>query len=450
MSFFKRLLLILIAILALGMATLASVEAQTSPNPGIQPFGLVIPDGFERQTSTFGVDLYRKNYPGGTPDFVQVVDFSKGAAIELLHGPIQENRQGKGAYGGDDPRIASRSLKQFWNELASSVTDPFCVVNGQFFYMPESPTRLPFPLKVDGEIVSDGYGKEQFQGKKLMLEMWEDHADIRVLSREALYESSAPNIIAGLAEDAPKNIKKYVGRTFVAVVDGQGDGLYETVLIFSTRTARQVDAASVLRSFGAAKIMMLDGGGSTQLICRDQPIIASERLIPQAIGVKGGVPPSPFSDDVQISAADQPVVANAAPFVAAQAEVAVEVANPEAVAVEAPAGQPVSQPASQPASEPTGDQVMEEPAPYPVHEAEALAVSQPEVSPEAMPLPEENLVVQPVDAGESPAELLIAASAEESPPAEPLYDLSGVLLVPAMMAPAMGFVFLIVLKMKFG
>jgi hypothetical protein len=325
--------------------------------------------------------------------------------------------------------------------------------------MPESPTRLPFTLKVDGEIVSDGYGKEQFQGKKLMLELWDDHADIRVLSREALYDSSAPNIVAGLAEDAPKNIKKYVGRTFVAVVDEDGDGLYETVLIFSTRTARQLDAASVLRSFGAHKIMMLDGGGSTQLICRDQPIIASERLIPQAIGVRGGGPISPTSDDVQIGMNNQPVAINSAPAAPAQAEVAADVVNPEALAVDAPTEQPASEPAV-------------ESIPYPAPGAEALVFAQPEVAVEisAEAAPEQSLVAQPGTAGdtldaasnlpeqnspeqlEASAESLVAASAspEQAQPAEPLFDLSGVLLVPAMMAPAMGFVFLIVLKMKFG
>jgi len=415
MSFFKRLLLILIAVLALGAATLASVEAQSLASPGVRPTGLVIPEGFEKQTNTYGADLYSKDYPGGTPDFVQVVDFSKGAAIELLHGPIQESRQGKGAYGGDDPRIASRSLKQYWNEFATKFTDPFCVVNGQFFYMPESPTRLPFPLKVDGEIVSDGYGKEQFQGKKLMLELWGDHADIRELNREALYNSTAPDIVAGLAEDAPKNIKKYVGRTFVAVVDKNGDGKYETALIFSTRTARQVDAASVLRSFGAHKIMMLDGGGSTQLICRDRPIIASERLIPQALGVKGGVPPSPLSD-VQISTNDEPGNIASTSAAPAQAQLAVDVAPPPEIAVDVPVEQPLSEPAGEPAGEPAN-----EPAP----ESEVLVQVQPD------------------------APALSEASPEQNP-AEPLYDLSGVLWVPAMMAPAMGFVFLIVLKMRFG
>jgi len=77
----------------------------------------------------------------------------------------------------------------------------------------------------------------------------------------------------------------------VGVDDLNQDGLYETVYLFNTMTARQKDAASVLRDFGAKKVMMLDGGGSTQLLCQGKSLIDSERLIPQAIGVHAGIEP---------------------------------------------------------------------------------------------------------------------------------------------------------------
>ena len=89
------------------------------------------------------------------------------------------------------------------------------------------------------------------------------------LTKDTLYSSSAPDIIGGLTEDANKSAKKSVGRTFVGVQDRDQDQQYETVLIFSTKTARQEDAGQVLKDFGADKVMMLDGGDSTQLICQD-------------------------------------------------------------------------------------------------------------------------------------------------------------------------------------
>ena len=44
--------------------------------------------------------------------------------------------------------------------------------------MSESPTRLPFPLKVDGVVVSDGYERDDFTEQKVMLELWDDRANI--------------------------------------------------------------------------------------------------------------------------------------------------------------------------------------------------------------------------------------------------------------------------------
>jgi hypothetical protein len=411
MSTLKRFLFTLLAVLILGAATLATVEAQTANSPGARPAGVVIPDGFRKLNSTFGVRLFRKDYPGGTPDFVQVVDFSQGASIELLHGPIREERPGQGAYGGDDPRILSRSLRQYWNELAASAPNPFCVINGQFFYMPESPTRLPFPLKVNGEILSEGFGRDQFPGKKLMLELWPGRADINLLTPEALHNSTAPDIVAGLAEDAPKNIKKYVGRTFVGVADKDSDDVYETLFIFATRSARQADAAQVLRSFGAQKVMMLDGGGSTQMICQDNPVISSDRLIPQALGVKGGIPPTPkFRDPVEISAGPAVVKAQA---------IYLPLTASRTVAPATPIQQEVAQ---------------AEASASPIVQVASLPVApQPEAAVPAAP--------------EKVLTLAHGEPAQDASP-KPLYDLSSALWVPGMMAPAFAFIFLIVLRMR--
>jgi hypothetical protein len=121
-----------------------------------------------------------------------------------------------------------------------------------------------------------------------MLEIWSDRADIKSLSKSNLYGSSAPNILGGLSENADKGIYTYTGRTFVGIDDADGNGSYETVLIFNSSYARQVDAAAVLRSFGADKVIMFDGGGSTQLQCGSTSYISSSRTIPQTIGVVSG------------------------------------------------------------------------------------------------------------------------------------------------------------------
>jgi hypothetical protein len=398
MTSLKHLLWTLVAVFLLGSASMASIGAGGWPAQLGSPAGLVIPPGFDKVTSVYGAQLFRKNYQNGTPDFVQVADLSLGAEIKLLHGPIQEKRPGHGAYGGDDPRLLSRSLQQYWKDFSSSYANPFCVVNGQFFYMPESPTRLPFPLKVDGEIVSDGFGKDQFPGQKLMLELWPGSADIKPLSREALYNSTAPDIVAGLAEDARKAIDKYVGRTFVGLADKDGDRKLETVLIFTTRTARQKDAAEVLRDFGAQKVMMLDGGGSTQMICLDKNYISSERLIPQALAVQGGVPSNPFKAEIssaQIAASEQ-----------------------------APQAQPTP-------NDPPSAQIVQNES----------AQSSPAMGETAQ---------SDLSASAPPAGEVAASSLAPSEPSQPLYELGDVLWVPGMMAPAMAFILLVVIRMRFS
>ncbi|TES89552.1 MAG: hypothetical protein E3J88_05755 [Anaerolineales bacterium] len=253
------------------------------PSGNLQDVG--IPDGFFFVTSAPGVNLYQKDYLGGNPDYVQVVNLSQGASVKLFQGNITDLGTSQGVYGGDNPKIVKQSIQEAWNSFSSTYPKAFCITNGQFFSTNDDPTNLAFPLKVDGNIVSDGYGITEFRGQKLILEIWNDRADISTLTKDALHSSTAPNIIAGLTEDADKGLTNYVGRTFIGIDDSDQDGTYEIILIFNSKTARQEDAVDVLRAFGADKVIMLDGGESTQLICNNTPYINTNRIIPQAIGV---------------------------------------------------------------------------------------------------------------------------------------------------------------------
>jgi hypothetical protein len=246
---------------------------------------VAVPDDFLLKLAATGVQLYMKEYKKGNPDYIQVISLDQGAELEPLLGDIVDNRTGKGVYGGDDPRFTSKPLSVYWEDFAATHENAFCVINGGFFFMKEYPTRLPFPLKKNGIILSDGYGIKDFVGQKLIMELWKGYADIKELTQEELYATDAPNIISGLTEDANKAADKIVGRTFIGLDDKDGNGEFETLLIFSTKTARQKDAADALRLFGADKVIMMDGGESAQLICRGETLIKSERLLPQAIGI---------------------------------------------------------------------------------------------------------------------------------------------------------------------
>jgi len=245
-----------------------------------------IPPGFSLILSDEGTELYQKDYPGGNPDFVQVVNLSKGATIVLLHGEIVDPDVGNGRFEGYNPLISSQNLGDIWHDFSMSYPNAFCLTNAQFFNHLANPTTLAFPLKKDGVHISGGHGDDNYSGKQLIFEIWDDRVDIKPLTNENLYGSSAPNILGGLTEDADKQAQESGGRTFVGISDRNNDGKYEIVLIFNTRTAKQFEAVHVLREFGAEKIIMFDGGGSTQLICQGQGLlISSSREIPQSLGV---------------------------------------------------------------------------------------------------------------------------------------------------------------------
>lgn len=274
-------LILVIILLALPQGiTLAQQPTQTHP-----PQGWLPPPGFEQTLADEGVFLYQKRYANGTPDYVQVVLLDRGAWVELMHAGVAQERPGRGVFGGNDARFNLNNLPNYWYQARKLSQTAFCVSNGSFFYMPETPTRLPFPLKKDGKLLTDGYGQEQYPGQMLMLELWPGYADIRPLTAEDLYQSTAPDILGGLAEDANKRAKFSVGRTFAGVQDFDGDGKMEILYLLNSQTHTQSTAAQVLRDFGAQKVMMLDGGGSTQLLCQGKDMISSERLIPQVVAV---------------------------------------------------------------------------------------------------------------------------------------------------------------------
>lgn len=286
---FRLLLALLFAALAAAFLP-NTAQAQTRVPPTPEPGGA--PAGFVEIDAAPGIRLYRKDYANGNPDFVQVIDLSQGAEVQLLHGQITETRPTHGSYGGPDPRFTSPPIQNYWRDVALAEENLFCIINGSFFYMPEYPTRLAFPLKVDGVLLTEGWGIKTYVDQKLILELWPGRAEVRSLTKESLYDSTAPNILGGLTEEANKRAKYAVGRTFAGLDDRDGDGAFETVLFLSTRTARQVGAAAVLREFDADRVMMLDGGGSTQLMCKSGHYIRSDRPIPQALAIIAADPPA--------------------------------------------------------------------------------------------------------------------------------------------------------------
>ena len=242
------------------------------------------PPGFKAVRSAPGVTLYNQN-----SDYVQVVDLSQGASVKFLYGEITNLGKRQGAYGGNDPKLRRQTLTQAWEHFYSLNKKAFSITNGQFFRNDTNSatiTNLAFPVKANGTIISDGYaGESEFASQKLMLAIWTDRAEISAFQGKNSLYSSAPNIIVGLSENANKSINKNLGRTFMGVLDRDFNGIHETVLIFNSSDSTQFHAAEILKKFGADKVVMLDGGGSSQLLAQGKNYITSARTIPQTIGV---------------------------------------------------------------------------------------------------------------------------------------------------------------------
>ncbi len=243
-------------------------------------FDTSVPPDFVLIDSAPGVDLYRKDYAGGTPDYVLVIDLAKKASLRLLTGTSD------GSEG--NPAFSTRPLQAYWEDFSSSNPDAVCVVNGSFFDLATDPAQLALPLKIDGEVLGQGYWQAEFNDQKRMLEIWEDHAKVSNLTPESLTASGAPDILSGLSEEADQDSNSLIGRTFAGIDDSDGDGIFESVLFLSSKTTRAADAAGVLRSFGADAVMMLDGGDSAQMLCKGEPQVYSDRPIPQVIGITAG------------------------------------------------------------------------------------------------------------------------------------------------------------------
>ena len=242
-----------------------------------------VPNGFSEIISKPGVKVYRKNYRGGNPDYVQVIDLSQGSSLRLMRGNKRFSGFGQGAYGGNNPSIDRRSLMAAWNSFYEKESNAVCIINGQFFSTNQYPsTTLAFPVVIDGEKI-DGYGSYEFNNQKLVLSIKDNHAELSTFRENV--QVLADNSIVGLTEGANKGPRNLTGRTFIGVSDKNNDGKNETIVIFSSKLATQNSAAQVLRDFSASDVVMLDGGGSTQLICEHQQLITSSRTIPQTIGV---------------------------------------------------------------------------------------------------------------------------------------------------------------------
>lgn len=258
-----------------------------------------IPPEFKLVKTGIGIEVYSNSIG----DYIQMVDLTKNAEIVFLQG----ERVGDGvaaAYGGINPQFQRQSLAGFWQDLVQQYENrAFSICNGQFFKGGD-PTELAFPVQTEGKIVSTGYaGIEEFPNEKVVFGVIDKIAEIIPFSENSNFKQTDfpyEEAIVGIRKEGAIEPEKWYSkdplverpRTFLGVADRNLDNRNETVLILTSQGKTQQGAADLLFKFGATQVMMLDGGGSTQLNILGEEVLSStdpvSRTIPQAVGVLQG------------------------------------------------------------------------------------------------------------------------------------------------------------------
>ncbi len=153
-------------------------------------------------------------------------------------------------------------ITDFWDSIKKSNSNVFSTVNLCFFDGGSSPTTLPFGLKVNGKILTTGYGDSKNINNRQLLLIDKNNSIGIVKYSDALFSNvSFPYAIVGVTVDSDFSSIYSVGRNMM----GQnGDDF-----IIVNGNGTQSEIVSILNEFGItdkAKMIMFDGSGSSQLI----------------------------------------------------------------------------------------------------------------------------------------------------------------------------------------
>ncbi|PSB01480.1 phosphodiester glycosidase family protein [Merismopedia glauca] len=240
-----------------------------------------ITEGFELVFRQSGVELYQRISAINRSEYVTVVNLNQGRIANVI-GTVSEVPDGK---------LERKSLLDFWYLAAKKNTKTSQVkalLNGTFFSQKLNLTPIAFGLKVAGNVMSYGYGLDEFPGLIKIFGFDSQKAFIAQYNNRNDFDIKTPDLIGALDSTANKSADKYLARNFVGIKDEDSNGTNETVIFYSSTAARQIDASQILDSFGAKEKVMLDGGSSTGLVVNGVTYIKANRTIPQAIAIYAG------------------------------------------------------------------------------------------------------------------------------------------------------------------
>jgi hypothetical protein len=182
-----------------------------------------------------------------------------------------------------DGKVRQMKFDEFWSKNSNNGSLQV-LINGTFFQTYNKPTGIAFGLKQDNQLITYGYGLNEFPDKTMTVAWSDGKISIEPYNRST-FDGKAPNVIGALAPTAGKNANRALPRTFIGIKNQLPDKTYSTVLLFISPGASQSEAEQTLQKFGAERVAMLDGGQSTGLIVGGKSIMQPKTRIPQTIGI---------------------------------------------------------------------------------------------------------------------------------------------------------------------
>jgi hypothetical protein len=219
-----------------------------------------------------GVRMWSNSAMKGNPH-VFVIDLSKASLRSLSGKPTATGKVGQMAFAEFAAPNKNKEVPQV-------------MINGTFFQEYDKPTGVAFGLKQNRQLITYGYGLNEFPDKTVTIAWSQGRISIDPYSRRT-FDGAMPNVVGALAATAGKNADKPLARTFIGTKDLRDDSAYKTVLFFSSEGASQSEAEKTLKEFGAEQIAMLDGGASTGLMVKGKVVMQPQTKLPQTIGVFG-------------------------------------------------------------------------------------------------------------------------------------------------------------------
>ena len=217
-----------------------------------------------------GVKMWANRSIKGNPHVIEI-DLSKAELRSLSGKPTPTGKVGQMAFA----EFAAPNKKK---------ETPQVMINGTFFQEYNKPTGIAFGLKQNRQLITYGYGLNEFPDKTMTIAWSQGRISIDPYSRRT-FDGAMPNVVGVLAATAGKNADKPLARTFIGTKNLRDDSAYKTVLFFSSESASQNEAEATLKEFGAEQVAMLDGGRSTGLMVNGKIIMQPKTQLPQTLGV---------------------------------------------------------------------------------------------------------------------------------------------------------------------